>query len=239
MEFDVDVSDVGCACAAGVYLVDLDDGNCSWGEKSSGETPQCARIEVMESNIWGFNAASYPCEFGSCQSSSASQQHIAGAQYGPGSSYTIDTTKSYHVATKFYSLMDEQGYMTELTRIETTLSQEGRSVVVEQSDADFLSSLSSKLEYGMAVAVSNQNVGLTNDISGTCSSTCDDSLVSINNWSFTMFDSIDEVPVTWVDGGVADNVDDCGESNCSGCAKGWWSNTPEIVETYCYDYQRY
>jgi len=54
-----------------------------------------------------------------------------------------------------------------------------------------------------------------------------------------MFDSIDESPVTWVDGGVADNVDDCGESNCSGCAKGWWSNTPDVVETYCYDYERY
>jgi len=53
----------------------------------------------MEANIWGFNAATYPCEFGSCQSSSATQQHVSGAQYGPGSSYTIDTTKAYHVKT--------------------------------------------------------------------------------------------------------------------------------------------
>jgi len=39
VEFDVDVSDVGCACAANVYLVDLDDGTCSWGEKGSDENP--------------------------------------------------------------------------------------------------------------------------------------------------------------------------------------------------------
>ena len=50
LQFDVDVSSVGCECAAGVYLVELNDDYCSWDSKSRGETPQCATIDVMEAN---------------------------------------------------------------------------------------------------------------------------------------------------------------------------------------------
>jgi hypothetical protein len=52
--FDVDVSNVDCECAAGVYLVELNDDHCSWNEKNPGETPQCATIDVMEANKHGF-----------------------------------------------------------------------------------------------------------------------------------------------------------------------------------------
>jgi hypothetical protein len=36
LEFDVDVSEVGCKCAAGVYLVELNDDRCSWDAYSPG-----------------------------------------------------------------------------------------------------------------------------------------------------------------------------------------------------------
>ena len=38
-----------------VYLVELDAGsNCGWDGKQPGETPQCASIDIMEANKFGF-----------------------------------------------------------------------------------------------------------------------------------------------------------------------------------------
>jgi hypothetical protein len=65
--FDVDVSDVECECAAGVFLVELDAANnCGWEQKNLGETPQCASIDVMEANKHGLRTQTLPCEFGIC-----------------------------------------------------------------------------------------------------------------------------------------------------------------------------
>ena len=69
--FDVDVSNVGCECAAGIYLVELNSAqNCGWEAKQDGETPQCASIDVMEANSKGFRTQSLPCEFGVCDETS-------------------------------------------------------------------------------------------------------------------------------------------------------------------------
>lgn len=65
--YSVDVSNVGCACAAGAFFVDLNIDTCSWDAKAEGVTPQCPSIEVMEANIYGFNVASNPCDFGVCE----------------------------------------------------------------------------------------------------------------------------------------------------------------------------
>lgn len=67
VEFDVDVSEVDCSCAAGIYLAQLDTNECSWDPKEEDVTPQCASIDVMEANMWGFNTQSSSCEFGSCE----------------------------------------------------------------------------------------------------------------------------------------------------------------------------
>ena len=37
--FDVDISSVGCGCAAGVYLTKLDDDQCSWNSYEAGTKP--------------------------------------------------------------------------------------------------------------------------------------------------------------------------------------------------------
>lgn len=66
VEFDVDVSEVECGCAAGVYLARLDDEECSWDAYESGTRPQCGSIDLMEANIAGFRVQSQPCEFGTC-----------------------------------------------------------------------------------------------------------------------------------------------------------------------------
>jgi hypothetical protein len=93
-QFDVDVSSIGCECAAGVYLVDLNDDYCSWDSKNSGETPQCATIDVMEANQHGFKTQSLPCEFGVCdeESQCSASANAAGTmKYGSGSEYLINT----------------------------------------------------------------------------------------------------------------------------------------------------
>jgi len=39
LKFNVDVSDVGCNCAAGVFLVHLDDDKCNMGEYEGSSKP--------------------------------------------------------------------------------------------------------------------------------------------------------------------------------------------------------
>ena len=143
--FDVDMSEVGCGCAAGVYLAKLDDDECTWGAYEPGTRPQCASVDVMEANKYGFNTASYPCEFGVCEEVSQCQrraQEVDRFAYGPGLDYTIDTTKSFTVKTQFFTNEDETEEYTDITSIKTVLSQEGREVTLEQDCDDYLDPLS-------------------------------------------------------------------------------------------------
>ena len=67
MKFDVNVSDVGCNCAAGVFLVNLDDDQCKWGNYDELDTrPQCPTVDVMVANKSGFNTEAHVCENGAC-----------------------------------------------------------------------------------------------------------------------------------------------------------------------------
>lgn len=103
LDFDVNVSNVDCASATGVYLVELDDASCSWTARASGEEPACARVEIFEANSSGFNVGAYPCDGGSCEAASSTAQSVSGSEYGPGSAFTINTDNSFHVQTKFFA----------------------------------------------------------------------------------------------------------------------------------------
>jgi hypothetical protein len=123
LKFDVDVNLVDCECAAGVYLVELNDDHCSWNAKSPGETPQCATIDVMEANKHGFKARSLPCEFGVCDEEtqcSASANGAGTMAYGSGSEYLINTQEKYCVKTQF---MKNDTNADDLECIKTTLIQ--------------------------------------------------------------------------------------------------------------------
>ena len=61
LEFTVNVNNADCYRALGVYIVEVNDGDCSWKSKPSDQIPQCASIDIMEANRYGFNAASHPC----------------------------------------------------------------------------------------------------------------------------------------------------------------------------------
>ena len=54
LKFDVDVSDLGCNCAAGVFLVALDEDKCNWGNYAAPNKPQCPTVDVMKANTKGF-----------------------------------------------------------------------------------------------------------------------------------------------------------------------------------------
>ena len=150
--YTVDVSNVGCACAAGAFFVDLNDDECSWNAKDEGVTPQCASIEVMEANMYGFNVASNPCEFGSCdivsqcRASITTDSDVGGSEvYGYGSGYSIDTSMPYKVSTKFWANQDIAGTAIDLAYIETILEQEGRVVTMKMDCPEYLASMAWRL----------------------------------------------------------------------------------------------
>jgi len=48
------VSDVGCNCAAGVTLVDLNDERCNQDDYDITSPPQCSKVDIMKANQEGF-----------------------------------------------------------------------------------------------------------------------------------------------------------------------------------------
>lgn len=121
----------------------------------------------MEANVNGFRAASYPCDFDICEDSSATQAQLTGLQYGSGEKYLINTEFPFHVRTRFFKNDDGM-----LSKVETTLTQNDRSVRLNQDDPDFLASLSDKLTMAgdkMATVIATNDLGLNNNLSsGTC-----------------------------------------------------------------------
>lgn len=122
LSFDVDLSEVDCNCASGIYLVQADDGTCSWGPKGDEAQPGCSRIEIMESNRLGFTTAAYPCEDGECESDSETWQRADMDTYGPGSDFTINTEMMFNVRTRFEAVADDDDVPSQLVRIVTTLT---------------------------------------------------------------------------------------------------------------------
>ena len=234
VSFDVDVSDVECACAAGVFLVQLDDYDCSWDAFESDTTPQCSSMDLMEANIWGFAQASHPCEFGSCDVDSQSTAFAYWADYsfGPGQDYTINTYEKYNVEVKFWATDAEA---QELVKIVTTLSQGDNSIELVQDNADYLAPLADKLYYSMAMGISSYALEQDNHVAGGCSNVCEaagayDSKIS--NLVYTMGDSI--MSDEYVEGGPAPRLDLCG-SGCTECRQYYWTSAPDQFDYQCVD----
>jgi len=247
LQFDVDVSSVGCECAAGVYLVELNDDYCSWDSKSRGETPQCATIDVMEANQHGFKTQSLPCEFGVCdeESQCSASANAAGTmKYGSGSEYLINTKEKYSVKTQFMRNEDD------LECIKTTLIQGANEHSFDQNCADYLQPLSSKLQEWMAMAISTYHVGLENNISNqVCTDKCSalDTKTVISNVRWTKNDAFYD-PEDEDDGG---NDGDMGEimvggpaptltsgnctDECSQCMEHFYENAPADIWYQCVD----
>ena len=100
LKFDVDVSDLGCNCAAGVFLVAFDEGTCNWGNVVNNDNYHCTTVDVMVANNKGFETASHPYENGSRDiTKQCKSDKLYGVAYGPGSEYFINTLEPYTVET--------------------------------------------------------------------------------------------------------------------------------------------
>lgn len=113
LQYDVDLSSLGCGCVAGAYLVKIDDQDCS-EDKRTIDNPNCPSIDVMQANPFGFNTSSNPCPNGVCESTSqcelnmrdeVTKQNLDGNAYGPNGSI-IDTNFPFTVKTEFLSDSD-------------------------------------------------------------------------------------------------------------------------------------
>ena len=251
--FDVDVSSVECECAAGVFLVELDaENNCGWEEKMPGETPQCASIDIMEANKHGFNTQNLPCEFGVCDENSqcpASANGSDNMNYGPGSSYKINTSEKFTVKTQFMQKMTEDS----LDCIRTTLVQGTTEHAFDQECRDYMDPFSFKLkEKMMALGISSYHVGLDNDLSSqTCTSECSemDTMTVISNVRWTTGDAYaDDTDDSGNDGGTGDivvggpapalNSGNCGD-DCAQCMEHYVDTDPTNMWYECVDWTIY
>lgn len=64
----VDLSEVECSCATGLYMVDTSMPGCDSDSIDGAEAPQCSRIELMEANKYGFTTALSVCDASGCPS---------------------------------------------------------------------------------------------------------------------------------------------------------------------------
>jgi len=87
ISFDVDVSDMDCACGAGVFAVDLDNEECSWDSKNPDWTPSCSSVDLMVANTLGFNVATAPYDYRG-NSQGTCDGNIDQDIYGPGTYYS-------------------------------------------------------------------------------------------------------------------------------------------------------
>lgn len=63
LEYTANVSEIPAGCVSGLYLVATDN-NCTMDERDG--NPNCASVDVMQANKYGFNMAAHPCANGQC-----------------------------------------------------------------------------------------------------------------------------------------------------------------------------
>jgi len=156
ISFTVDVSQLGCGTNAAFYLVNMPtsgagsngdyycDANCVGGSC-------CAEMDLLEANRWALQISPHKCTSatGGCDAGGCGKntQSLGKTAYGPGSSYTINTSSAYNVKIAF------SGSGSALTGITTTISQGSKSITLSQSDSacgsGYMSAFGGVLKAGM------------------------------------------------------------------------------------------
>ena len=183
LEFDVDVSDVGCACSAGIQLIPVNE-ECSMADEATFQS-SCATIDIMKANSRGFEIGSEPCDdmkpvFGEdyqCKIRASDKTKIA---YGNDDYHIINTQKPYHVITEFMADVDSDGQKTGLTAIKTKLQQDNKCFTVElECGASYFDYLGDRMLEKMAMRIVTQE--MEQPLSDTCQSVCENQSMSIKN----------------------------------------------------------
>jgi len=113
VEYDVDLSGVGCGCLTafyGVLMPGLDNVEDPFQYCGAGRSAKaaCPEFDIMEANKFGFRSTSHKCDppsaegiFGECEHRGSCTTDIltneTESDYGPGSEYSIDTTRQFSV----------------------------------------------------------------------------------------------------------------------------------------------
>jgi len=171
ISYRVDLSKVGCACNLAFYLISMPavdpQGKPSPGTNRQGQPPYycdanmvggqwCPEIDIMEANNHAFQATLHRCDppldqhYSFCDRGGCEQTTRTKADaYGPGSEYTIDTTRPFDVDTEF---LKNDGL---LSGMRTTLRQEGRQEVMEHRNCNkaYLAKLSEAMATGMSLRI--------------------------------------------------------------------------------------
>jgi len=169
--FTADLSQVGCACNAALYLVSMpaynrqgqpdrtkcDDYYCDANDVC-GE--YCPEMDTFEANNRALAVTPHRCDapqnkfYGSCDRGGCginTYKQDANA-YGPGNQYTINTMQPFRVSITFASNNGQ------LNKITTVLTQSGKTFSFTHDDSrcggGYLASLTSAFSEGMVVAIS-------------------------------------------------------------------------------------
>lgn len=165
--FRVDLSRVGCACNLALYLI-ATPGLDEFGVPNPGQDGDfycdanevggqwCPEVDIMEANTHAFQATPHICDppnekghYANCDRGGCglNTRDMPGS-YGPGASFTIDTTKEFEVHTSFP--MEDGVVMAQ----RTVLQQGERQLSLDNNDCrDSLAGLTEVLSAGMVLRI--------------------------------------------------------------------------------------
>jgi len=196
VEYDVDLSHHECGCIAAFYLVSMpgkhEDGSLwmetdGWGycdaNKVNGNW--CPEFDIMEANKWAWATTPHKCDapnskgfYYNCDAGGTCQQNttaaLAWSDYGPGTNYTINTLKPFHVKIQFDSVNNQFSSFT------TTFTQDGKTKSMK-GDCSYLNYMSSDIANGMGFVVSNWGGDASWLWHDRCSGSCNWPELSVSN----------------------------------------------------------
>lgn len=169
--FTVDLSEVGCACNLAFYLISMPardwEGKLHAGTDRGGQPKYycdanqvggqwCPEVDIMEANNHALQSTLHKCDapqnghYSYCDRSGCAQStNEKHGSYGPGSRYTIDTTRPFRLETEFPA----EGGM--LLGMRAVLRQDERRVVLAHEDCDreYLAALTAAMRDGMSLRI--------------------------------------------------------------------------------------
>jgi hypothetical protein len=129
------------------------------------------------------------------------------------------------------------GDWTRLASVNTTLTQDGKTVVLSNECPHIFEALYERLYYTeMAFAVSSYNAGTHSELAPSCIGDCTRSQAKISNVMWLQETSVNPAPgpddEKFISEEASDYLSDCGEG-CTECVKAWYTNSPEQVFGHC------
>merc|ERR1719195_43080 len=175
LSFNVDLSQVGCACNIALYLIHGPARDWS-GNPSQGACPKspyycdanrvcgqwCPEVDVMEANDHVFQTTPHRCDepsatgrYSNCDRRGCQQntRSLGGNAYGPGPQFTINTRRPFAVQTTFHGSMHSQA--PRFTGLTTRLQQAGRELVMHHSGCSkgYLETMANAMAGGMSMRI--------------------------------------------------------------------------------------